>query len=174
MPQVLEILNAALRKAGISDPDQTPDSTDIATALEEYKDMMLEWTERGIWINYSEPSVSTDEDTTHGWTRGCQKSALALRLCAEYDEPIPFGLPDTFDRQWSLLISRFQIVGESNHPDTFPMGQGNDAFGGADDDPFYIEPQYLSASGGNLTDEAGYSLRSDDERNDSRDSGLGG
>jgi hypothetical protein len=174
MAQVQKILEAALRKAGISDPDQTADSEDLATALEEYKDMMLEWHERGIWINYSEPSVATDTDTTHEWTRGCQKSALALRLCSEYDEPIPQGLAITFERQWSLLISRVQVVGESDHPDTFPTGEGNRIFGAATEDEFYYEPQRLSASGGNLTDEAGYELRTDGARNDGRDSGLGG
>ena len=71
----------------------------------ELNDMMLEWNVDGIFVNYTEVSEVSDTNTAFRWAWGAMKSFLGIRLCSEYQMPIPPGLVALGEEQLRIIRS---------------------------------------------------------------------
>ncbi len=160
MPKTIQnVVDRALEKAGVKDVLQTADVEDQATVIDELNDMMLEWHQWGIWARYTPVSKVTDTNTAYGWMKGPMKTFLALRICPEFQRPIPVGLAALGRKQWAMLLTHFDESREMGFPDTMQVGNGNSLgyAGRYHGYSYYNEEQadFLSVGGGTLTDGRG-------------------
>ena len=162
MPTIANVIDRALEKAGIKDPSQDAETEDVSTALDELNDMMHEWHQNGMWLNYTEAEASTDRNTAHRYAHGAMKTFLALRLCSEYQRPVPQTLAAAAVEQKALLSNQNSEFAPTAFPGTFPRGEGNIStdFGRYHYDDFYYEEGQddLRIAGGTLTDGRGVAL----------------
>jgi hypothetical protein len=153
------IVDRALEKAGIKDPGQAAEAEDQASAIEELNDMMLEWHQAGVWANYSMASAVTDANTAYGWIIGAMKSFLCMRLCAEYQRPVPTGIAAVANQQWKMILANMDENAETSFPETMPIGSGNSLgySGRFSGDPYFSGSSvgYLTVAGGTITNGKG-------------------
>ena len=125
MATIQNIVDRALVKAGVKDVDQDAEPSDQATVIDELNDMMLEWHQLGIWAKYTPVSAIGDPNTAYSWMRGVMKNFLAIRICPEFQRPVPEALAAIAGKQWKMVTKHFDESREMGFPDTLMVGNGN-------------------------------------------------
>lgn len=124
-----DIISPALERIGVKSPARNLDATQASTAIRYMNDMMLSMADlKGIQLNYTIVSNSTDEITAPDWAHGFMRAKLAILLCDEFGKDITPGLVALAEEYESGIRRRCIRLRPTSLPDGLPTGQGNSAY----------------------------------------------
>jgi hypothetical protein len=128
MSTKVDLINGAYSKARISGLTKQPTAEDLALALVILEDMMEEFFERNIDVDYAfedSPGANTPHNVERKYWNAI-KSVLADRLLADFGKDPTESLMRQIAGGYSLLSSSTAPQRETRYPSRQPTGSGNE------------------------------------------------
>lgn len=159
--KAIDIINRAMSKIGVKRPGIPLEDDDISDAIAELNDMMTEIDASGTKLGYTIVSFQDDDITTPDWSYGAIRANLAIRLAPDYDTVVSPALAQQAAESWKIVLKRTVEIGETNFPDTLPVGQGNEYW---NYQRFFVDEyrnDLMTGSGGTLADAENINIQED-------------
>lgn len=122
-----DLINGAYSKLVISGITTQPKSEEITLGIERLEDMMAEFEDRNICVNYAfedEPGFNTLHNVDRKYWEAI-KSMLAYRLVLDFGKEPTAALSRASNSAFSFLSSSTAITRETAYPNRMPRGSGS-------------------------------------------------
>lgn len=122
-----ELVNSALRRAGILGFNSTPNPSYTESGLEVLEDMLAEWDSKNVCVGYffeENPDPNTESGIVKAY-QSAVKTNLAVRLLPEFGREVSQALYGQAQQSYSSLSSAVAVVRKTQYPRNMPTGSGN-------------------------------------------------
>ena len=102
----LELIAGALRKLNVINEIQTPSAEQGAKCLEELNDMMEQWEEDGVKLQYYAQTDTSATFPCPAYTNAGVRAALAIRVAVDFGASVSVELAAEYDSGWSTICRK--------------------------------------------------------------------
>jgi hypothetical protein len=102
----LELITGALRKLNVINEIETPSAEQGAKCLEALNDMLEQWEEDGIKLQYFRQSTTSDTFPCQAYTQVGVRAALAIRVASDFGAMVSTELAAEFDMGFSTILRK--------------------------------------------------------------------
>lgn len=102
----LELITGSLRKLNVINEIETPSAEQGAKCLEALNDMMEQWEEDGIRLQYFKQSATSDTFPCAAYTQVGVRAALAIRVAGDFGATVTTELAAEFDVGFSTILRK--------------------------------------------------------------------
>ena len=100
------VIDQALGELGIVEAGDSANATDSATALNQLNNMMAQWAENDMDLDWFPQNTLADEAPVERWALGGIISSLAIECAPEFRVPVSGDLMGKADRGKSTILNR--------------------------------------------------------------------
>lgn len=102
----LELITGSLRKLNVINEIQTPSAEQGAKCLEALNDMMEQWEEDSITLQYFTQSTLSDTFPCPAYANVGIRAALAIRVAGDFGASVSIELAAEYDAGWSTICRK--------------------------------------------------------------------
>lgn len=102
----IQLIGDALRLVNVINEVETPSAEQGATALRVLNQLMEEWEECGIKVQYYEQTSTSVNFPCPAWTESAVTSALAIRLAPFFGASVSPEVAAQYDMAYSALLRK--------------------------------------------------------------------
>lgn len=103
---ILELITGALRKLNVINEIETPSAEQGAKCLEALNDMLAQWEEEGIVLQYFRQSVTSATYPCQDYTIVGVRAALAIRVAGDFGATASVELAAEYDSGYSTILRK--------------------------------------------------------------------
>lgn len=125
MTTVLELATDALELIGFQPAEAAVEAVDAETCRKALNNMMAEWEESGLDIDYVERDTVQDTLFVPDSAIGPMAANLAIYVAPKFDRIVTPALERRAKRGYLMLRTKYAPVSSTEYPETLPCGSGN-------------------------------------------------
>lgn len=103
---ILELITGALRKLNVINEVETPSAEQGAKCLEALNDMLEQWEEDGIKLQYFRQSATSATFPCPDYTIAGVRAALAIRVAGDFGAIVSTELAAEYDSGFSTILRK--------------------------------------------------------------------
>jgi hypothetical protein len=103
---ILELITGSLRKLNVINEIETPSAEQGAKCLEALNDMLEQWEEDGVKLQYYRQSSTSATFPCQAYTLVGVRAALAIRVAGDFGATVSTELAAEFDSGYSTILRK--------------------------------------------------------------------